>query len=656
VFCLQCRLFAHTSTDSTEAAGDSAVKALDTVVVRSGLSPFSGASSTVLETGMFQGLYADLPAVLEQVGGLTVRRTGGTGRYADVSVRGSTPQQVQVFLDGLPLNPAWGGPVDIGKIPLTVLDRIEVYRTAAPLEFFGLNAGGVISLATGRTAESVLLTAETASFGRQDAGAFLRHSAGDGRFVQTLLFDAADSDNDYPWVDSGVTLGPDAGRDDTVRAMDNNRYRSLYFRYANSLEQRRFRFGSTVSYTAADEGIFLRRTAGYNDGSVSTHTALAQVRAEAPVGGSFTLDCETGGRYVYSRFDRDAPYHAGTGPVRLQTQFPFGLGRIALYGPVTGHLRLHVQGAGTVERAVMDNLLAAGDRPSAWAQRALGTAGTGLQWSNAIPFMCNGSVIYRYESDRTGSLGSPGFDLGVPLVGDRHLVAGNIEITWKPFNRTKVSAGAAYRPRSPSLYEKFGRGTNFIGNAGLKPEWRAEADAGVTVTAGPVAATLSGYVSRTRDLILSTSQSQGIFRPDNIAEVHSGGIESSFRVTGVPWLVLNNSLSYGRNLVARSDYSYWEGTDVPLMPRLKEFAEAGVRIRSLELAHTLSYESSYYLGIQNHDRVSPDPELGLRLCYTGLPGLRAIYRLDNYTDVRNYDFRDSPRPGRCHAVVMSWGR
>jgi hypothetical protein len=59
----------------------------------------------------------DLAAVVDAVPGVTVRRLGGLGAFSAVSVRGSTFRQVEVFLDGVPMNPDGSGAVDLSELP-----------------------------------------------------------------------------------------------------------------------------------------------------------------------------------------------------------------------------------------------------------------------------------------------------------------------------------------------------------------------------------------------------------------------------------------------------------------------------------------------------------------------------------------------------------
>ena len=75
---------------------------------------------------------------------------GGLGSFSTMSIRGSTAEQVQVYLDGVPLNQALGGGVDLGELSLAGVESIEVYRGAVPARFGGNSIGGVVNIRTRR--------------------------------------------------------------------------------------------------------------------------------------------------------------------------------------------------------------------------------------------------------------------------------------------------------------------------------------------------------------------------------------------------------------------------------------------------------------------------------------------------------------------------
>ena len=79
----------------------------------------------------FEGRETTLPDVLAEATGVHVKRLGGLGAFSTISLRGSSADQVEVYLDGVScLNAAFGGGVDLGNLPLAHVGQIEVYRGA----------------------------------------------------------------------------------------------------------------------------------------------------------------------------------------------------------------------------------------------------------------------------------------------------------------------------------------------------------------------------------------------------------------------------------------------------------------------------------------------------------------------------------------------
>jgi outer membrane receptor for ferrienterochelin and colicins len=114
------------------------------------------------------GSYTSVADTLKNVVGVTIRESGNRGALSTVSLRGSTPQQVLILVDGKRLNKPGDGMVDLNtlNIPLEVIERIEILRGASS-SLYGADAmGGVINIITKAPAEP--FTKITTSYGRFD--------------------------------------------------------------------------------------------------------------------------------------------------------------------------------------------------------------------------------------------------------------------------------------------------------------------------------------------------------------------------------------------------------------------------------------------------------------------------------------------------------
>ena len=90
----------------------------------------------------------DLASVLAQMVGVKVKQYGGLSDFATVSIRGSSANQVNVYLDGVPVNDAYSGVTNIADLPLGGVERVEVYRGFAPPHLGSGAMGGAVNLIT----------------------------------------------------------------------------------------------------------------------------------------------------------------------------------------------------------------------------------------------------------------------------------------------------------------------------------------------------------------------------------------------------------------------------------------------------------------------------------------------------------------------------
>lgn len=153
---------------------------------------------TVIRPEEFKGEQKTLPDFLQMVPGVHVREVQGKGQYTTVTVRGSTAAQVGVFVDGVLTNLGGDAAVDISSIPVSNVERIEVYRGYIPARFAGTFIGGVINIVT-KKPKKAHGSAEIGpgSFGSMKASVEVTSPLGAG----SLLFgyNRESRDGDFPY-------------------------------------------------------------------------------------------------------------------------------------------------------------------------------------------------------------------------------------------------------------------------------------------------------------------------------------------------------------------------------------------------------------------------------------------------------------------------
>ncbi len=164
-----------------------------------------------------------LPEVVARAPGATVRSIGGLGQFSAISLRGSSGQQVALFLDGVPLGGGAGGLVSLADFPLDTLKTVEIYRGYVPIAFGGASIGGAINLVSGIHRGPTRLQAFLGygSFGSKEAGLQLSRAIGKAQSV-TMRVGYSGAHGDFPFYDTNNT--PLVRSDDGFSIRRNNQY------------------------------------------------------------------------------------------------------------------------------------------------------------------------------------------------------------------------------------------------------------------------------------------------------------------------------------------------------------------------------------------------------------------------------------------------
>jgi vitamin B12 transporter len=110
---------------------------------------------------MEQRGYTTLADALSAIAGVQIVQSGGPGANASVFIRGANSNQVQVLIDGVPVNDASGpgGAYNFGVETLANIARIEVVRGPMSAVYGSGAIGGVINIITDRGATTPQATA-----------------------------------------------------------------------------------------------------------------------------------------------------------------------------------------------------------------------------------------------------------------------------------------------------------------------------------------------------------------------------------------------------------------------------------------------------------------------------------------------------------------
>ncbi len=187
----------------------------------------TSAVEVITEEQMQQRKVKTVAEALRWAQGLAVFQSGGPGTNVDVRMRGGTPEQTLVLIDGAIVNSATIGSYDFANLTTDNIERIEILRGSQSMLWGSDAMGGVINITTkrGRDTPNISGFSEYGSFNTIREGANVAGKKGPVDFSgsisrwDTASFSAinyrrgaAERDGYHNWQGS-VRLGADLPKD-----------------------------------------------------------------------------------------------------------------------------------------------------------------------------------------------------------------------------------------------------------------------------------------------------------------------------------------------------------------------------------------------------------------------------------------------------------
>jgi len=107
----------------------------------------SGFSVASVDVEALASKSLELNEVLDQMPGLKVRRDGGLGSSTSYNINGLSGQAVRIFIDGVPME-SFGSSYSVNSIPVSLIERVDVYKGVVPIELGNDAMGGAINIVT----------------------------------------------------------------------------------------------------------------------------------------------------------------------------------------------------------------------------------------------------------------------------------------------------------------------------------------------------------------------------------------------------------------------------------------------------------------------------------------------------------------------------
>ncbi|HLK88642.1 MAG TPA: TonB-dependent receptor [Polyangia bacterium] len=609
--------------------------------------------------------YDDLGSLLLQVPGVTVMRTGSSQAFTSLTLRGSNPDQVQIYVDGVPLDIAEGGGVDVSALPLGDVERVEVYRGTSPLAFGESALGGIVSITT-RTpgVPRVSARAGAGSFGT----AFGDVSAGGGIGRLRLYLGAHlfSSQGDYPLHYQRLPYDPSSVVDG-VRQNDDTLEANGVLRAELPLEGRRT-VGLELMGFARAEGL---------PGTIpnpALHARFHTNRGIAILRYGSRDDLGPGGRVSVEAFVSSERDRLLDPDAEVQTQRDFFFHETTLSIGTTVHatrpLSDWARAAAILgarrETYTPDDETDAADSGIP-ARRLIGVAGAELTLSlRRLELEVIPSARVEGMDDRVTGVDTNGQPVPAGPSLARLLPTYRLGLV-RPLSPTvTLKANVGQYHHAPSFLELYGDGTQrLLGNPALVPESGTNADLALWIDhpGGRVSAasrtTLFG--AAVDDLIYWQLTSNGPSRAENLSRARVYGLEQELQLAIGRHVRI---VAQGTYLVAldEGDTPSSQGRQIPHHPRLAGYG----RPELVRLALPRGIELGAYADAAILAGAYDDPSNRTRIPTQALIGagaslsrprsrLRLAVSALNLTDLLStWNFSNLPLPGRTILVSLAY--
>lgn len=168
--------------------------------------------------------------IINRVTGVRVRQAGGLGSDATVSINGISGKQIKFFIDGIPVDYLGNG-LSINVLPVSLIDRIEVYKGIIPIELGSDALGGAMNVITKKSINSYLdVSYSIGSFNTYKASLNGYHLFPNSHFFTSINTFYNYSDNNY-FVDVDI---PDENGNPVRKRV--RRFHDAYQNYLGSME------------------------------------------------------------------------------------------------------------------------------------------------------------------------------------------------------------------------------------------------------------------------------------------------------------------------------------------------------------------------------------------------------------------------------------
>ena len=612
---------------------------------------------SVIEKEEFEGKIEDLSELLSKEAGIQTRQSGGMGSFSTVSLRGSSSDQVMVFLDGILLNGASGGGMDLGNISLSDIEAIEIYRGVTPINFGKASIGGVVNIRTLRSKEGFNgnVNIGYGSFNTRKLSGFINHKP--GKWDYLISADLLSSDNDFEILNDN---GTEWNKEDDFWEKRNN----AQFDQKNILTKFGFDFKDDVridflnQWFSKDQGLPSWNNSENTKTTFDTERNISTLKLTVNDVGPYHFNTST--RFDYSCKEED--YDDSEGHIGLGNQHSIytttGFGVNFFLEWLTEWNVFTIMVDAKHEEYDSEDLLGS-HNPN---ESSRDTFSIGLQDSFIFfedRLIVTPAVRYTTLEDELKS----GTSIwGTPLEGksrDKDYINPQIGLKYHILDWLSLKTNLANYVREPSFFELFGDRGFFLGNNDLKAEEGTNFDAGFEIKWQETGDWLSGiscnaayFKSDVDNLITVSYDARGIGKYTNISEAHIEGVELGINLGLLKYFRIVGNATW-QDPENRSEIEAFNGKKLPGRFEKSYLGRIEALHRGFKLYTEYVVEKDMYYDTANLLKAEDKKEVNAGISWLFRSFLFS-FEAKNLKENQYEDFRGYPLPGRSYFFSIKY--
>ncbi len=604
---------------------------------------------SVIKREQFEGKMENLSEIIEKEAGVQIRQSGGLGSFSTVSLRGSSSEQVVIYMDGVPLNEASGGGVNLANISLSDIASVEIYRGITPVNFGKASVGGVINIKTLR-AEKGLHTSAGAGYGSFNArtlGAFINHKPGQWDYL--ISADYLSADNDFEFLNDNST---EWNTSDDIQEDRNN----AQFDQKNILAKLGYDFTNNVrvdfhnQWFSKDQGLPNWRNSRQARTSLDTTRNISTLKLTANDLGLCHFN--TGTRISYFRQEEiydDRGGHIGLSGnqhnkyITTRYEADFFLEWLTEFNTVS--------------------LMLGGQHEIYESENILGKEKTDDKSRNTFSIRLQDSIFLFQEK----LMLTPGLRCiflrdeseDDETSRDETYFSPQFGLRYRPTQWLTFKTNMAKYVREPSFFELFGDRGFFYGNEELKAEKGINFDAGVEITRTTshdwlkrFSLNMAYFRSDVDDLITRVYSAQGFGKAMNISSSYIKGIEAGLKLDflGIFRLIANAIRLDTENQSEQGDA---DGKKLPGRFETSYLARIEAKYKGVKVHTEYIVEKNSYYDTPNLLKAEDKEEVNAGISWL-FKSFLLTFEAKNFGDDHYEDFNGYPLPGRSYFFSVKY--